>query len=78
MSLPVGEQLKNYRTRRRVTQRDLAAEVGCSTASICRRETGETPITESELLKLCSAAQRIVERRQAENTPADVLSGSGT
>ena len=73
--LPLGERLMIFRNNRQLTQRDVAAEVGCSAASICRRETGKTGMTESELLELCSAAQRIVERRQRENTLADVLGG---
>lgn len=73
--LTPGERLMIFRSKRGLTQRDVAGEAGCSAASICRRETGKTGMAESELLDLCSAAQRIVERRQAQNTPADVLGG---
>ena len=72
-TMELGEQLRAYRKRRRVTQRQLAAEVGCSAASICRRETGEIYMTGSELLKLCAAVERIVEGRNESAAPAEVL-----
>jgi len=76
----LGQVLRNYRRdpRRRVSLRDLGSEVDMSYVAIWRREQppshpDHVRMSNSELLELCAAIERIVERRAAELSPADVL-----
>ena len=69
-----GKKLRDYRRARGISQQELAEAAGLSHKSaISRREAGEIALTAAEFFDLCAAIERIVERRAAELSPADVL-----
>lgn len=75
MATTSGQQLRQYRRTRGVSQEELAAQVGLRHKSaISRRESGEVPMTRAELLEMCAAVERIVEKRIENYAPAEVLS----
>lgn len=74
-------KLRDFMEERGVTLEALAAEIGRSRGYIWRRwlppsHPQHTPMTASELLDLCAAAQAIAERRASfPVSPAEVLGG---
>lgn len=70
----LGRQLRHYRRARDVSQEELAGEVGLANkSSISKRESGAQSMSRSELLELCAAVERIVEKRSEKIAPAEVL-----
>ena len=75
--MKLGWKLRIYRKRLGVGADELARELGYAAGtSISRRERGELPMSRVQYAEAITAVEKIVERRQAENTPADVL-GNG-
>lgn len=74
-----GNLLRSYRRRKKVSQAELARELGFATPNaIHRREVPErhpehVPMSNAEVLHAAAAIERIVERRQQATTPADIL-----
>jgi transcriptional regulator with XRE-family HTH domain len=66
-----GHSLRSYRKQRKVTQEELASELGLPHKSaVCRMERRElTPLQYTEAV---AAVERIVARRLSEAVPPEV------
>lgn len=66
-----GSSLRHYRKERKVTQQELAEELGRPDKSyICRLERRD--LTPAQYATAIAAVEKIVERRQKQATPVEV------
>ena len=69
-TLPVGDHLRAWRRRRRMSQLDLAGEAEVSWATKFGRYAIEGPIGEGGMAEVCRA--RVLEGRYAEGSTVTV------
>ncbi len=50
----LGQQIRHYRTKRKMTQKDLALAVGVAPVHITKIETGRTGVSLVKLIMICN------------------------
>ncbi len=57
----VGEKIRRFRSEKRLTGKDMAEKLGISQNAYHKKETGESSISVTELLKLSQILEKPIE-----------------
>jgi len=69
----IAKQIREYREKNNLTQRELAHAMGVQPATITRIENGESGITSTVLEKFCKISGQTINFSKAENQPSKVF-----